>query len=216
MFNRFNLAYDAVANPASGGIAGVAAGAPVCRSTLSAPTNGCVALNVFGEGSPSAAAIAYVTGEDSGFRTRQDLSINQDVWSYDAQYSPFSTWAGPVSFAAGFEYRKDSFSATADANSVNSQWIVGNPKPGGASYNVKEFFGEVLVPLLDDSPVGSLEANGAVRRTDYSTSGVVTTWKVGGTYGIGDLRIRGTRSRDIRAPNLNDLFAPNSQFVNAF
>ncbi|MES2781676.1 MAG: TonB-dependent receptor [Pseudomonadota bacterium] len=216
LFNRFNLAYDAVANPASGGIAGVAVGAPVCRSTLSAPTNGCVALNVFGEGSPSAAAIAYVTGKDSGFRTRQDLSINQDVWSYDAQYSPFSTWAGPVSFAAGFEYRKDSFSATSDANSVNSQWIVGNPKPGGASYNVKEFFGEVLVPLLDDSPVGSLEANGAVRRTDYSTSGVVTTWKVGGTYGIGDLRIRGTRSRDIRAPNLNDLFAPNSQFVNAF
>ena len=74
----------------------------------------------------------------------------------------------------------------------------------------------MLVPLLDKSPLGTVELNGAVRRTDYSTSGVVTTWKAGGTWVIGDLRLRATRSRDIRAPSLNDLFAPSSQFVNAF
>ena len=216
ILDRFALALDATRNPAIGGVSGVAAGASICRSTLTNQTNGCVPLNVFGEGSLGAAAIAYVTGEDSGFRTRQDLDVNQNVWSIDGQYSPFSTWAGPVSIAAGFEYRKESFSATADQLSVNSRWNVGNFKPGANSYNVKEFFGEVLVPLLNDSPVGSLELNGAVRRTDYSTSGAVTTWKVGGTYGIGDLRVRATRSRDIRAPNLNDLFAPTSQFVNAF
>jgi outer membrane receptor protein involved in Fe transport len=213
---RFNQAVDVTGNPATGGLAGVAVGAPICRSTLTNPANGCVPLNVFGEGSLGAAAISWVTGESDGLRTRQDIDVNQDVWSIDAQHSPFSTWAGPVSIAAGFEYRRDSFSATADATSIASLWNVGNFKPGGASYNVKEFFGEALVPLLDDSPVGSLELSAAVRRTDYSTSGPVTTWKVGGTYGIGDLRLRATRSRDIRAPNLNDLFAPTSQFVNAF
>ena len=216
ILDRFALALDATRNPAAGGIPGLAAGAPICRSTLANPANGCVPLNVFGEGSLGAAAIAYVTGEDSGFRTRQDLDVNQNVWSIDGQYSPFSTWAGPVSLAAGFEYRKESFSATADELSVNSRWNVGNFKPGANSYNVREFFGEILVPLLDDTPFGSLELNGAVRRTRYSTSGPVTTWKIGGTYGIGDLRLRATRSRDIRAPNLNDLFAPTSQFVNAF
>ncbi|GGI87712.1 TonB-dependent receptor [Polymorphobacter multimanifer] len=216
IIDRFNQATDVTSNPAVGGVAGVAAGTPICRSSLTSPTNGCVPMNVFGEGSPSAGSIAYVTGEDSGFRTRQDLDINQDVWLIDAQYNPFSTWAGPVSVAAGFEYRTESFTATSDDISLASRWFVGNPKPGGAGYNVKELFGEVLVPLLDDSPVGSLEANGAVRRTDYSTSGAVTTWKLGATYGIGALRLRGTRSRDIRAPNLNALFAPASQFVNAF
>ncbi len=81
---------------------------------------------------------------------------------------------------------------------------------------MKEVFGEVLLPLLKDSAVGDFELNGAVRRTDYSTSGEVTTWKVGGAYRFGDFRLRATRYRDIRAPNLNDLFVPQSTFVNQF
>lgn len=216
LVERFNQAVDVTGNPAVGGVPGVAAGAAVCRSTIANPTNGCVPMNVFGEGSLGAQSIAWVTGESDGFRTRQDLDIALDVYAIDAQYSPFSTWAGPVSFAAGFEYREESFVATADANSLARRWFVGNPQPGAAGYNVKEFFGETLIPLLKDSAVGDLDLNGAVRRTDYSTSGAVTTWKVGGAYRFGDLRLRATRSRDIRAPNLNDLFAPQSQFVNQF
>ncbi|MBW3560425.1 MAG: TonB-dependent receptor [Proteobacteria bacterium] len=216
--SRLNLAIEVIANPATGGVPGVAAGAPICRSTLASPTNGCVPMNLFGEGSLGAASIAWVTGLSDGLRTRQDLDVNQDVWSIDGQYSPFSTWAGPVSIAAGLEYREESFSATADEFSLRSLWAVGNFKAGSNGYNVKEAFGEVLVPLLSDAPLAkNLEFNGAVRRTEYSTSGPVTTWKAGLTWDINDdLRLRGTRSRDIRAPNLNDLFAPSSQFVNAF
>ena len=57
-------------------------------------------------------------------------------------------------------------------------------------------------------PLGfGLEFNGAVRATDYSTSGYVTTWRAGATWQpIDDIRLRVTRSRDIRAPNLNELF----------
>lgn len=215
---RFNQAIDVIANPATGGVAGVAAGAPICRSTLAAPTNGCVPMNLFGEGSLGAASIAWVTGYSEGLQTRQDADFYQDVFSVDGQYSPFSTWAGAVTVAAGFEYRKESFSSTADPTSMASLWNVGNFKGGSNGYDVKEFFGEILVPLLRDSSFGErLELNGAVRRTDYSTSGAVTTWKAGLTYDVtGGFRLRGTRSRDIRAPNLNDLFAPSSQFVNAY
>lgn len=214
--DRFNQAIDVTGNPAVGGIAGVALGAPVCRSTLTNPTNGCVPLNLFGEGSLGAGAIKWVTGESDGYRTRQDLDFTMDVLALDGQYNPFNTWAGPVSVAAGFEYRKESFTATADPISLASRWFVGNYKPGGNGYNVKEGFAEILVPLLKDSPVGSLDFDGAIRRTDYSTSGAVTTWKATVNYALGDLRLRATRSRDIRAPNLGDLFAPASQFVNAF
>jgi len=218
ILSRLALALDPIANPAAGGVAGVAAGTPICRSRLTAPGNGCVPLNLFGEGSLGSEAVAYVTGVTDGLRTRQDLDIVQDVFSFDAQYEPFSLWAGPVSVAAGFEGRRDSFTATADALSLASQWNVGNFKAGGNEYSVREGFGEVLVPLLRDSVLArSLEFNGAVRLTDYSTSGTVTTWKAGATWDVdGQFRARLTRSRDIRAPNLNDLFAPSSQFVNAY
>jgi iron complex outermembrane receptor protein len=61
----------------------------------------------------------------------------------------------------------------------------------------------------------SLDLNAAVRATSYSTSGYVTTWKVGATYNpIDDIRFRATRSRDIRAPNLSELFANGASNTN--
>jgi iron complex outermembrane receptor protein len=78
---------------------------------------------------------------------------------------------------------------------------------------VKEAYAEVGAPVLADLPfVQALDLNGAVRRTDYSTSGSVTTWKVGFTWDVNPMfRMRATRSRDIRAPNINELFNPGSE-----
>src|SRR5690606_36699675 len=51
----------------------------------------------------------------------------------------------------------------------------------------------------------------AVRSTDYSSSGEVTTWKVGATWEVNsDLRFRASQSRDIRAGNLGELFTPTA------
>ena len=50
---NFALAIDAVRAPN---------GAIVCRSTLTAPTNGCVPYNLYGTGVNSAAAVRYVLG----------------------------------------------------------------------------------------------------------------------------------------------------------
>jgi iron complex outermembrane receptor protein len=47
-------------------LAGIAAGAPICRSTLTAPTNGCVPMNIFGDGSLGKASVAWVTGAARG------------------------------------------------------------------------------------------------------------------------------------------------------
>jgi outer membrane receptor protein involved in Fe transport len=73
---------------------------------------------------------------------------------------------------------------------------------------VKEGFVEVGVPLLEGAPAAeSLSVDGAIRYTDYSTSGGVTTWKGGVDWQvIPDFRFRGTVSRDIRAPNLLELY----------
>ncbi|MCR5877394.1 TonB-dependent siderophore receptor [Phenylobacterium sp. J367] len=205
----YDLAVDAIANPAVGGVAGVAAGAPICRSTLTNPTNGCVPVNIFGINAPSQESIAYLTGVTKGFApARQDIDIKQEVWAIDGQIEPFSTWAGPVSVAAGFEYRKEGYTAVVDEASKQRLWFGGGFTPSAGDFTVKEFFGETIVPLLADVPfIQRLEFNGAARRTDYSTSGKVTTWKAGLAWEVyDDLRFRGTLSRDIRAPNLLELF----------
>jgi iron complex outermembrane recepter protein len=83
--------------------------------------------------------------------------------------------------------------------------------PINVSDTVKEGALEVDFPLLRDSAVGSLSLSAAARYTHYDTSGGVTTWKVGGDWEVTDgLRFRATRSRDIRAPSLYELFQPQT------
>jgi outer membrane receptor protein involved in Fe transport len=190
---RFTNAIDAVKN---------ASGQIICRSTLTNPTDGCVPLNIFGEGVASQAAIAYVIGSP-----HRDETYTQDVAAFSITGEPFSTWAGPVSVATGAEWRRETVDGVVDPI-YSAGWRNGNFLVSKGAYEVKEGFVEVVVPLAKDLPFAqSLEFNGAVRATDYSTSGYVTTWKAGGTWEpISDIRFRGTLSRDIRAPNLSDLF----------
>jgi iron complex outermembrane receptor protein len=193
---NWNRALDAVRNPANGQI--------VCRSTLTNPTDGCVPINLFGEGVPTPQASSYVTGT-----SWQDAVFKQKSGAVDFSGSPFSLWAGEVSLAFGGEWRKESAVQTVDAISAVSGWNIHNPKALQGSVNVKEGYAEILVPLLKDVAFAkSFDLNGAVRYTDYSTSGGVTSWKVGATWEVNDwLRLRGTKSRDIRAPALGELYA---------
>lgn len=201
-----NLAVDAVVAP-PGNAAGIAPGTIVCRSTLTNPNNGCAPLNIFGQGAASQAAIDYVLGEQF---TRQRYT--QHVIEGSLQGDLFSTWAGPVSFATGASYRREEIKAVSDPLSRESAFGIGNPKPYGGSYNVKEAFGELVVPLLKNEGLGQADANLAGRVTDYSTSGRVETWKAGVTWTpIEDIRLRFTRSRDIRAPSLQELYTGATQ-----
>lgn len=194
IISRYNLAADAVAGPN---------GTIVCRSTLTSPTNGCVPYNLFGTQPASPALLAYVTGT-----ARQRSKLTQDVVEASLSGALFDLPAGPLSVAIGGQYRREKASADADAISLTNDFFVGNYKPLNGRVSVKEAFGELNVPVLKDSALGSLlTLNGAVRLTDYSTSGTVTTWKAGFVYEpVPDIRVRLTRSRDIRAPNINDLF----------
>lgn len=200
---RMNNATDAVFAPA-GNALGVAAGTIVCRSTLTAPGNGCVPMNRLGIGVVSQAAIDYTLGDPY-----RDQTLKQTVAGINLSVVPFATWAGDVSVAVGGEYRKEEVSGSVPTQ-FQTGWQVGNFLPTIGSYNVKEAYLETVVPL------GSgVEFNGAVRATDYSTSGYVTTWKVGTTWQpIDDIRFRVTRSRDIRAPNLNELFQAGTSRTN--
>lgn len=217
--SRVYEAADAVVSPVTG--------QTVCRTTLTNPNNGCVPLNVFGPGAASAAALAYVQGT---LMTSQ--SLIQNVASINVNGSPASTWAGPISMGVGAEYRNEEGTATDDPISASpivtdgirglpasylvappGGWQTNNPQPLHGSYHIREGYVEALLPLARKLPLlESLDMNLAGRYTDYSTSGSVETWKVGLSYvPVSDLRLRATESRDIRAPNLQELFAGNAQ-----
>jgi iron complex outermembrane recepter protein len=209
---RINAARDAVFAPAGSGFP---AGSIQCLINVDANPNNndpaCVPLNRLGLGVANPAAIEYVLGDP-----RRDQLLEQTVVGVNFSATPFATWAGDVSIAIGGEYRKEEISgfvpdefqpvpivdANGNVTGASNRWSVGNYLPSFGSYDVKEAYLETVVPLGF-----GLEFNGAVRATDYSTAGYVTTWKVGATWQpIDDIRLRVTRSRDIRAPNLNDLF----------
>lgn len=96
----------------------------------------------------------------------------------------------------------------AAANPFNLLWNSTNVGNSFGKQNIKEVFGELAVPILRDQPFfHSLDLNGAVRYTDYSVTGSMWAWKIGGSWApVEELRIRGTWSQDIRAPTLYELF----------
>jgi iron complex outermembrane recepter protein len=76
------------------------------------------------------------------------------------------------------------------------------------SFTVDEAFTEINVPLLSDMAlVQQLDASVAYRYADYSGSGGIDSWKVGLSWQINDeLRLRATKSRDVRAASLRERF----------
>jgi len=208
-------AIDSVVAPS--GIPGIVAGSIVCRSTLTAPTNGCVPLNVFGEGVASNEAIRYVNAEYG--QNFQDQKFKQDVFAIALNGTlPFGLSAGNPAMAFGVERRTEEGRTTVDGGSYLTprRFVAGNFANFYGKYTVTEGFAEIDVPLLEDTGVNSLSFNAAGRVTHYTTSGTVNTWKVGLTSQIDDnIRVRGTLSRDIRAPNLNELFSEGVAATNS-
>jgi iron complex outermembrane receptor protein len=197
-------AFDAVRN---------GAGQIVCRVNADASTTNddaaCVPINLIGEGRFGDAARAYVIG--SGFQKTRNT---QQVGAINLSGDLFKIWQDQsVSLSVGGEVRRNTISGTTDPISAQNGFWVLNGSATNGKQTVKEAYAETIVPLLHDlSFARNLELNGAVRYTDYSNSGTVTTWKIGGVYEpIRAVRLRVTRSRDIRAPNLSELVGPQTK-----
>lgn len=196
--SRFNFAADAVLN---------SAGQPVCRATLQGnpAAAGCIPMNIFGDGS-AAAAHDYVTGT-----LRTTTRYEQSGANLNVSGEPVSTWAGKVSVATGVEWRREKQVTRVDAFAEAAEYETTNARSLAGKFTVKEAYVETVVPLADEASFArSLDFNAAIRVADYSTAaGTQTTWKVGLTWKpIDDVLIRAARSRDIRAPNIFELFTP--------
>lgn len=181
-------------------------GNAVCRDE-DARAAGCVALDIFGFGKPSQAAIDYVNTTSTGTSV-----IKQTVLGGSLTNSAlFDMPAGVVGFSTGVEYRKEESEIFEPANAAGTFFnALGEDK---GDFDVKEVFAEVSVPLLADLPmIRQLDMELAIRFADYSTIGNATTWKAGLSWEVNDdLRVRSTYSEAIRAPNISELYGAESQ-----
>ncbi|MBU3079049.1 TonB-dependent receptor domain-containing protein [Sphingomonas quercus] len=239
-FNNANMdgakaaaALDAVVDPATGNIV-----CHVTLTNPSAYP-GCVPINIFGPTSESQQAIDYIllktdfttittlkevnasisgspfstwagpvkfalSGEmrEATVKTNSNFQPTDRVDCSTLPLSPAANAKTPMNCSIG-----------SDGKSTQARWVSNVvarlPK---ASVSVKEVAVETDIPLLKDVPfVQSFNINAAARYTDYETSGTVWTWKIGADWHVNDdLRLRATRSRDILAPSVTQLFGAAS------
>jgi iron complex outermembrane recepter protein len=184
------------------------------------------------DGFASGKTATFTTGLGKVYNTSTeqylaDISMSGEVWK---------GWAGPIVAAFGGSYRKEkieqivydpsnpssdpNFFPASAANAPALRGVPGNIATRSSmiqnstvanvhgSYDVKEAFAELQVPLLSDFPlVEQLNLLAAARYADYSGSGGVWSWKAGLDWQVfGDLRLRGTVSRDLRAATLLERF----------
>jgi iron complex outermembrane recepter protein len=183
----------------------------VCRSAA-ARAQGCAPLNLFGYGTASAAASAYV---QANIPRSLDIINEHHIISANLSGSPFALWAGDVGIAVGAEYRKEK--ALSDNDPLTNAGLnIGNlTQDLKGQFDVKEIYGELRIPLLDNMVVNYLGVNGAMRYSHYSTVGGVLSWNVGAELEPFDgVRLRGGYAKANRAPNISELFsAANETFA---
>jgi iron complex outermembrane recepter protein len=121
--------------------------------------------------------------------------------------------AGEMAFALGFERREESGRFIPDALSVTggSTNLAALPTEGG--YDVNEWYGELLVPVLAGVPGAQvLNLNLSSRYSDYTTFGSTTNSKIGVEWRpLNELLVRANWAEGFRAPTIANLFAGGSQ-----
>jgi outer membrane receptor protein involved in Fe transport len=206
-------------------------GTIVCRSAV-AVSEGCVPFNPFGAPITEAQKDWLYGGTKWGPGPTQISHQMQDVADFAISGAPIKDWAGPVSVAFGATWRQEAYDVRGDGagngtiggsggapgstcvdpllNCLNgTNWYAGSFHNGQGNYHVLEGFVEFNIPLLSGPVWGDANLNIAGRHARYSTAGDANTWKVGATWDtpLDGLRLRAMQSRDIRAPNLSELFA---------
>jgi iron complex outermembrane receptor protein len=194
-------------------------GVPICVNGGAA----CVPLNIFTAQSASItpAAINYVLADafTTGEARQQIASFNitGDLGHYGFK-SPFAADGVGVNFGA--EYRRDSIFTNFDSEQQAGDLSGGGGQalPTRGSTNVKELFAEARVPLAHDMPfIEDLTLDVGYRFSHYNFAGDTNTYKVGGEWRpVEDVLLRASFNRAVRAPNVNDLFAPQTTGLSTF
>jgi outer membrane receptor protein involved in Fe transport len=215
---RLGRAIDIIDDPRTAGVD------PICRSVLDGSDPQCVPWDIFATGQVSQAALSYL--QTPGFQrgtnkqTVASASLTGNLGSWGIQFP----WANEgVGIAMGVEYRKESLELLTDAafSALPSSDLAGQGAPTLSTFgefDVKEAFAEVRIPIVQDSFFQYLGLEAGYRYSDYgvgSNSFSTDTYKIGIDFApIRDIRLRAAYNRAVRAPNIQELFAPQRVALN--
>jgi outer membrane receptor protein involved in Fe transport len=199
-------------------------GEPVCQSVLDGSDANCVPWNIFSdaanggvtEGDPALQYLIlplFSTGEVS-----TDIAsgyVTGDLGVYGVKLPTSDTG---LQLVGGYEYRQEKMRFNPDIgyqiNDGAGQGGASTPVSGG--FAVKEFFGELQVPLFEGYDLAqSVNLNLGYRYSDYNTDKTTDTYKGAFDWSFNDqIRLRASYQRAVRAGNLRELFQP--QGLNLF
>ena len=185
---------------------------------------GCLPLNLFGTTPVDPTALASVLTP-----TIQTGEVTQQIVGATVQ-GPVNNFSSPlaenpINLLVGVEYRQDALQSQPDSILIvgGSTGLGGPADPVDGVSEVYEIFAETNIPLIEGQQFAeNLSLTGQFRYSDYSYSNGIpggeqsdgfTTeaFSVGGTWTpVSDLRIRGQFQRAVRAPNVFELFSPQS------
>lgn len=163
----------------------------------------------FGLNALSAACRSYIARQTKNRTVAEQQSVEANL-----QGALFNLPAGEVRAAVGASYKRDTYLfepdsllSTGDVVGFNAQDAI------DASTNVKELYGELLIPVLKDLPfVKALDLNAGYRLSDYNTVGKVGAYKLNGDWEVVEgFRVRGGYQRAVRAPSIGELYSPQNQ-----
>ena len=203
---KLNYALDDVTN---------SAGQVVCAATLQTPVptlaTGCAPWDIFAPGAVTPAAAAYV-----GTTAVQRGQVLQQIVEADftgdlSQYVQLPTAHSGLQVALGSEYI-DVHSYTQPDQTFISGDLAG---AGGSTLPVSgtveswDEYLEAKLPLLQDEPFAkSLDTDDSYRHSHYAMGFDTNTFSAGLEWSpTEDVRLRGTFTRAVRAPNVVELFS---------
>jgi len=179
------------------------------------PSNGCVPLNLFGEGNLSAEGVEFIRFPDYQNITER----TQKVANVFVTGVPIDTWAGPLDTAFGVGWRSDEIFFEPDdlLSSGDLLGFRGQSSVDGAE-EVIEVYGEAMIPLASDAALADyLGLEIGARYSNYKIAGGMWTYKAGGVWQpVETLRLRAMAQRSVRAPNATELFEAQTQVDGTF
>lgn len=173
-------------------------------SDADARADGCVPLNLFGEGSITAEMADYIRYDGVIYQER-----SQTTFGGGANGDLYELPAGMLKGAFGVEYRKESQETIGDPDFTQELTSMSVIPSIEADFDVMEAYGELDIPLVTDKPgIYDLNMQLAARVGDYSTVGTIFSYNVGGSYSpTSDIRFRAQYSRSQRAPTITEFYS---------